>query len=299
VSRARIVSFVLCMAAVASAAIVGCRKEGSEQAGAVVNVQAPQAPPQSLEEQARKAVALVTGADAADVTIVDQSASGDVLSIEATVPAAKAMVATEAEAPDTEGGAQAEQPVEWVKVRWNTADGSPEDITWPERLQFAEDEPVTQERAEEVAAGLKSRWFPEVPVPMVLQPPHQLHRPVWVVSWRGKGGDEALSGDEVVVQVSSVTGLPIAYTQRVAVQRPSPDDVKVTRKEAVEAARAALGARGVRDAADMSLVARLVLSSEEQPQGGPAWLVRDTVEGKIVVPVDAMTGEVLTGGGNG
>jgi hypothetical protein len=130
---------------------------------------------------------------------------------------------------------------------------------------------------------------------MVLQPPRLLNRPVWAISWRGETEDGVLTGDQVAVQISSLTGLPIAYSQRVAIRRPSAEEIDVTREEAIETAREWLVAEGVEDAQEMPLVARLVLSAPQHPEGGPAWLVRGT--GKrdaLMVPVDAMSGAAVT-----
>jgi hypothetical protein len=131
---------------------------------------------------------------------------------------------------------------------------------------------------------------------MVLQPPRRLNRPVWVVTWRGETEDGVLTGDQVAVQVSAMTGLPIAYSQRVAVQRPSPESIKVTREDAIETAREVLAKHTDEDVADWPLTARLVLSTAAHPEGGPAWLVRGTEELEaVVIPVDAMSGDVLQG----
>lgn len=276
--------------------LAGCGEEESVEVNTVDDMIEEPAPPEPpAEEQAAEVVARVTDADAGDVTIIDQAAGGDVLTINATIPAHEEMLPQRAAAPDTGGGAEIEQEIEWVKVRWNSATDRPIDITWPERLQFAEEEPITEEQALKTAEDLKSEWFPEVPVEMEMRAPRRLNRPVWVIAWRGETEDGVLTGDQVAVQVSAVTGLPIAYSQRVAVQRPSEDRIEVTRTQAIEAAREALAEREVENAEGMPLVARLVLSAPEHPEGGPAWLVRGPRErARLLVPVDAMTGEVLT-----
>jgi hypothetical protein len=240
----------------------------------------------------------VTRVGTANVTIVDQMAHGDVLTINATIPAHEKMLPHHAAAPDTGGGAETEQRIEWVKVRWNTAVDQPIAITWPERLQFAEQEPIGEKQALETARKLKQKWMPEVPAEMVLQPPRLLNRPVWAIAWRGETEDGVLTGDQVAVQVSSLTGLPIAYSQRAAIKRPAAEEIEVTREQAIEAAREALIRRVeedvVEEISDVSLVARLVLSAPQHPEGGPAWLVRGTGErDALMVPVDAMSGDAV------
>lgn len=280
---------------IALSVLGGCGEEKAVKVNTTEDLlEAPAPPEPPAEEQAREIVAEVTGVGADDVTIVDQAAAGDLLTINATIPANEEMLPQSAGAPETEPGEKSEQRIEWVKVRWDTAAERPYDITWPERLQFAEEEPVTEEQALETARELKEKWFPEVPAEMVLQPPHRLNRPVWAIAWRGETEDDVLTGDQVAVQVSAVTALPIAYSQRVAVQRPSADEIEITRDEAIGAAREALAAQGAENAEGIPLVARLVLSAPAHPEGGPAWLVRGTGEADLlVIPVDAMTGEVV------
>jgi len=284
----------VCLCAIALA-LGGCGEEQPAQVNTVdEQIETPALPEPPAEQQARRIVSRVALVDEDDVAIVDQALSGDVLTINATIPAHEKMLAHFTATPDTDAGAEAEQLIEWTKVRWDTAGECPIDITWPERLQFAEEEPITEEQALESAGALKDTWFPEVPAEMVLQPPHRLHRPVWAITWRGEAEDDVLTGDQIAVQISAVTGLPIAYSQRVVVKRPSPDEVTVTRDEAVEAVREALAERGAENPEDMRLVARLVLSAPMHPEGGPAWLVRGTGDDELLmVPVDAMTGNVI------
>lgn len=275
--------------------LAGCGERQPTQVDTVEDyIETPAPPEPPAEEEAREIVAKATRVREEDVRVVDQAASGDVLTINATIPAHERMLPHHAAAPDVPDGAETEQIIEWVKVRWDTAADRPIDITWPERLQFAEEEPISEEQALEAAESLKDAWFPEVPAEMVMQPPRLLNRPVWAITWRGQTEDDVLTGDQIAVQVSALTGLPIAYSQRVAVKRPSPDEVEVTRAEAIEAVREALAEEGVEEATDMRLVARLVLSAPQHPEGGPAWLVRGTGDDELLmVPVDAMSGEVL------
>jgi hypothetical protein len=136
---------------------------------------------------------------------------------------------------------------------------------------------------------------------MVLQEPRELNRPAWAVTWRGNTEDGVLTGDQVVVQVSGVTGLPIAYSQRVAVRRPSRDEIKVTRTEAINAALDALAEvrAGDGELEAPHLAGQLVLSAAQHPEGGPAWLLSGTVDGDVVTfTVDAMSGELLAAAGD-
>jgi hypothetical protein len=273
----------------------GCAERHPRPIGTTEDYLQKDAPPEPPpKDEARQIVAEVTRVGEADVTIVDQAASGAMLTINATIPAHEKMLPHHASAPDVGDGVETEQVIEWVRVRWNTETERPIDITWPERLQFAEKAPITREQALETAESLKDQWFPEVPAGMVRQPPHLLNRPVWAILWRGTIEDDILTGDQVAVQISALTGLPIMYSQRVAVQRPSPDEIELTRKEAIEAARAVLAEAGVTEAGETHLTAKLVLSAPTDPEGGPAWLLRGPVNGELLaMTVDAMSGEVL------
>jgi len=283
---------VLCAAAVIAAIVGGCGEEQPVEVNTIDGgIEEPAPPEPPSKEQAAQIVAKVTQVPAEGVEIIDQAAAGDVLTIEATIPASEKMLPRGAAAPETATDVGGEQQVEWVTMRWNTATERPNDITWSERLQFADKEPISEDEALQTAQGLKDEWFPQVPAGMKMQPPHLLHRPVWAIVWRGETDDGVLTGDQVAVQVSSMTGLPIAYSQRVAQQRPSADEI--------EAAREALAARTDEDVSGIPLVARLVLSAPEHPDGGPAWLVRGTGDrAGLLIPVDAMTGDVITGGGS-
>ncbi|MFO8079747.1 MAG: hypothetical protein R6V07_05510 [Armatimonadota bacterium] len=296
--RLRIGAFA-CVTALAVILLTGCAREEPveiETTEDLLEAPAPPEPPD--EERAAEIVAGVTHAVADDVTIIDQAAAGDTLTIEATIPAHEDVLSYAAATPGE--GADVEQRIEWVTVRWNMAAERPEDITWAERLQFAEEEPIGEDEAVEVARELRDAWFPDVPPEMVMQPPHRMNRPVWAITWRGETEGDVLTGDQVAVQVSAVTGLPIAYSQRVAAQRPSPDEVELTRDEAIELVREALVEEGEEGADGMPLVARLVLSAPAHPEGGPAWLVRGTGRrAALGAPVDAMTGEVITAANDG
>ena len=257
-------------------------------------VEDPPDAPALAEERAREIVASVTRVDAEDVTIMEQASEDGVLIIDARIPAHDDMLTYDAARPGVDDDYEVEQRVEWVTVRWDLEAEHPRDVMWSERLQFAEQEPVEEAEALAVAEDLKHRWFPEVPVEMTLQSPYRLNRPVWAITWRGEVEDDVLTGDQVAVQISAVTGLPIAYSQAVAVQRPSPDEIEVPREYAIEAVREALVERGEERVADIPLVARLVLSAPPHPEGGPAWMVRSIGRrAALIASVDAMTGEVL------
>ncbi len=286
----------VCGFLIAGVLITGCRDREPVEVDTTEDLIERPAPPEPPpEERARQIMAEVTRVEAEDVTITEQAAAGDILTIEATIPAHEKMLPHHAAAPDTGGGAETQQRVEWVRLVWNTATERPQLIRWPERLQFAEEQPVGDQAALATARLLKGKWFPDVPVEMRMREPRRLHMPTWIVSWRGHTENDTLSGDQVAVQVSALTGLPIEYTQRVAKQRPSRDEIEITREEAIDAAREMLIGAEFEGAEQMALVARLVLSAPQHPEGGPAWLVRGTGEQDMVlVPVDAMSGELLT-----
>ncbi|MGC9317257.1 MAG: PepSY domain-containing protein [Armatimonadota bacterium] len=242
------------------------------------------------DERAAGIVAQAAGIAPDKVTVLSREVEEGLATIVADVPAHEKLL------PRSGGDGEEDESRprrEAVELRWDLQDDRPTDILWTERLQFADEEPVGPQEAEETARELMERWFPEVPVTMTMQPPHRLNRPVYVVLWRGED-DGVLTGDRVVVQVSAVTGLPIAYSQQVARQRPSADEIQVSREQAIEAAREALAGVGVEDAAEMSLEAELILSSPGHPEGGPAWTVGQAgPRGGAVVIVDAMSAEVL------
>jgi len=276
----------------ALALLPGCARRGITEAEAPVVEQAPGV----LEGgglaayRAREIVAEATGASPADVVLVAKSAVEGVAEVVARVPADEHLLPPGESA---EGG----EPAERVTVRWNLRTARPIDILWGDRLQFAEEEPVTAREAEATAGEMKERWFPQVPATMVMADARKLHRPAWVIAWRGETDDGTATGDEVIVQVSSVTGLPIAHTQRVAAQRPSPEKIAVTRDEAIAAARQALKDGGWEGAESAQLTAQLTLSSPAHPEGGPAWLVRTPPgEGQRAVVVNAISGEVIDAG---
>lgn len=291
-------------AALSALAVGGCvRGTDSQQRSDVTN----QAPLEGVlegggleEQRAREIMAEATGARVQDVTLVAKSAVEGIAVVMGSIPADPKLLPLTAGSPD-EQDYNGEQPrVEAVTVRWDLMAGRPVDIAWSERLQFAAEEPVNQQQALAIAEELKSKWFPEVPAKMVMDAPHRLNRPAWVLAWHGQAEDGTLTGDEVVVQVSTVTGLPIAYTQRIAPQRPKPESVKITRDQAIAAARAAFEAGGWAEGKTAPLVAELMLSSPAHPEGGPAWTVESPVgQGDAVAIVDAMTGDVISSGKGG
>jgi hypothetical protein len=211
------------------------------------------------------------------------------------VPAAEGLLYEEARSP-LPPESITEQTVETVDLRWDLEADRPLNVLWSERLQFAPRQPVTPEEAEAVAAELLDRWLPEEAPAGDPAPAQRLEAPLYVVSWVGMIGGH-LTGDQVVVQVSAVTGLPISFSQRIAPRRPSPDEVKVTRDEALEIVREFLLAEGTETHETIDLVAQLSLSAERHPQAGPAWLVAlvsPAGRQERVLTVDAMTGEVIT-----
>ncbi|MEA3400345.1 MAG: hypothetical protein U9R79_03785 [Armatimonadota bacterium] len=281
--------------AAATLAVGGCaRGRDSEQRPEVQpageQVEVPAAREELSEERAREIVVEATGVAADEVTVLSRETEGEVATIVADVPAHEKLLSP--------GGDRKERDErrprrEAVEMRWDLRADRLTDILWTERLQFADEEPVSPQEAERTARELMEEWFPEVPVAMTMQPPHRLNRPVYVVLWRGED-DGVLTGDRVVVQVSAVSGLPIAYSQRVADQRPSPDEIDVTHEQAIEAARETLAEAGVEHAEEMRLEAELVLSSPAHPEGGPAWTVTQAGRGRRgVAIVDAMSGDVL------
>lgn len=282
---------LLLAAALLALVVGGCARGG----GPGGDPRAGVLPGGGLEEQrAREIMAVATGVPADDVTLLAKSAVAGVALVTGSVPAdPKLLAAREAsgQAPEGEGDAAR---LESVTVRWDLPTGRPVDITWSDRLQFAAEEPITQEQAQATAEELKRKWWPEVPARMVMAPPHRLHRPVWVIAWQGQTEDGTRTGDEVVVQVSAVTGLPIAYTQRMATQRPTRELITITRDQAIATVRAALEAAGAQGAQSAPLEAELILSAPEHPQGGPAWIVRSPeVTGRARAVVDAMSGELI------
>jgi len=279
---------VLPTAAIALALLAGCNRAAEQPETPAVTPAPTEA---GLDEdRAREIIAQVIGLEPVDIMVVSRGLDAGVAEVGARVPADERLL-------PLAGGAGDEELTERLTVRWDLDAERPEDILWEDRLQFSEQEPVTEQEAEATAGELKDRWFPEVPATMAMAPARKLHRPAWVIAWRGETDDGTLTGDEVIVQVSSVTGLPIAYNERVAVQRPSPDEVTVARDQAITAARQALKDAGWRGADTAQLSAVLTLSSAAQPEGGPAWLVRATSgEDRRQVAVDAISGEVIDAG---
>lgn len=232
-------------------------------------------------DRAKEIVARVDGVDPADVTVMHRSVDPRTATILAAVPAAEEMLS--------------DDPVETIDLRWDMRADLPLTVMWSERFEFSHHEPVTQEQAEEIARSLLDRWVPEEagePEPQLAQ---KLRAPMYVVNWVGTT-EGHLTGDHAMVQVSSVTGLPIAFSQRIARRRPSPDEIEITRDRALEIAREYLRTEGGPGAQTIEMVAELNLSAEAHPEGGPAWLVATIASGGRqgrVIPVDAMTGDVI------
>ena len=249
--------------------------------------------------RAKEIVAEVAEVQAADVTVMHRSIAGPEATILAFVPAAQDMRYEEARKPSIPESVT-EQKIETIDLRWDIDAGLPTLILWSERLQYAPHEPVTTQQAEAVARELIERWVPKQAGEIEPGPAQKLQGPIYVVNWVGML-DGHFTGDRAMVQVSSVTGLPISFSQRIALQRPSPDSISLTRDEAIATVRTYLRDRGVPNADAIDLVAQLTLSAEGHPTGGPAWLVAiigPNGQQTGVLAVDAMTGEVLAGGGS-
>ena len=275
---------------------VGCQPEPIvvEKTDRIPGIPAPEV--ELRDEQLRRIVTEATGIDAEDVTIIADSV-GALVVVLASIPAHEALLPHGVDMPSELISNETAQVQEAVEVRWDPAEDRVTDVFWTERLQFGAPQTVEAGEAEETARELKERLFPTVPAEMVMRPLRELHRPVYVVVWRGVIDEGILTGDRVTVQVSSITGLPILYTQRVATRRPSPEDIAITGEEAIETAREALVQAGMQAATDSELIAELILSTPMHPEDGPVWMVA-TPPGDPdgVVPVDAMTGEVLNAG---
>ncbi len=259
----------------------------------------PPGPEQKLSaEELKQLVASASEVEAGDVEIIADSVGAELAVIIASIPAHEDLLPRATDVASEASGVQTEQRLEIVDVRWDRHIDAPRDIFWTERLQFAEVEPVSPEEAEHVAKGLKGMFFPPMPEgtgEMLAEPQQRPRGPVYVSTWRGMREGHR-TGDRVVVQVSSVTGLPIAYSQRVARQRPAPEDVVVTRDEALEIGREHLIAEQFRRAESVDLVGEMILSASVHPQDGPAWMIAVVGRGGEqlrVIPIDAMTGEVI------
>jgi len=235
-------------------------------------------------DRARELIAQVGEVDATDVTVMHRSVEGRVATVLASVPAAPEMLG--------------DDPIEVIDLRWDLDHQVPLTVQWSERIQFAPRDRVGPEEARKVAGSLLKRWVPEVAAPaggVESSPAQRLRAPIYVFTWTGML-DGHMTGDEAVVEVSSVTGLPISFSQRIAPKRPSPDSIKVTRDEALQIVRDHLRKQGETDADSIALVGQLVLSAEGHPRAGPAWMIAqvDSAGRQMrVLMVDAMTGEVL------
>ena len=246
-------------------------------------------------ERAQEIVANVTGVEASNVTIMHRSLAEGTAMILAAVPAAEGMLYEEARRPNIPDSLT-EQTIEAIDLRWDLEADLPILVLWSERLQFAENEPVTDESAEAVARQLLERWVPEQAGEVAEVTVQKIQAPMYVVNWQG-AVDGVFTGDRAVVNVSSVTGLPISFSQRLAAKRPSPDVVRVTRDQALAAVRKHLVANEAPGGDDIPLVAQLTLSAEEHPTNGPAWLVAAIGESGLqrqVLLVDAITGRVMS-----
>lgn len=248
--------------------------------------------------RAREIVAEVTGVDVDDVTLMHRVVEDRVARILAAVPAPDEMLYEESRNP-TMPESITEQTLETVDVQWDLDANLPTEIIWSERLQFAAQERFGEEQAAAIALKLLEQWVPEEAGAIEPQPVQRLYAPVYIISWVGMVDGVHVTGDRAVVHVSSVTGLPILFRQRIARQRPSPDEIAVTRDEAMAAVRDHLRREGESNAESIDLVAQLTLSAAGHPEGGPAWLVAvigPRGEQQRGVVVDAMSGEVMVSG---
>ncbi|MGI5820150.1 MAG: hypothetical protein ACOX9R_18855 [Armatimonadota bacterium] len=245
-------------------------------------------------DRARGIVAEVTAIDAAEVTVMHRSVEGSTAMILAAVPAAEGMLYEEARSPVLPESVT-KPTIEAVDIRWDLQADLPTLILWSERLQFSPRRRGTEEDAERLARELLERWVPDEAGEIGPLHVQTLEVPIHVVTWTGMV-DGHMTGDQAVAQVSSATGLPISFSQRIALQRPSPDEIEITRDEALEIVRAYLAEEGVPGAERIDLVAQLSLSAAAHPEAGPAWLVAVIGPGgwqDRVLLVDAMSGEVL------
>ena len=282
--------------AVCAIVLGGCPREEPARVDPLIEVQQETASRAGLTlERAREIVAGVARVPADEITVMHRSVEGQAATMLAAVPAPEEMLYEEARSP-VRPESVTEQTVETIDLRWDLQADLPTDVIWSERLQFSPREPVTPQQAAEIARQLFDRWVPEEAPETPPLPPQKLDAPVYVVTWTGMV-EGHMSGDQAIVQVSSVTGLPISYIQRVALQRPSPEEIEVTRDEALEIVREALREEGRPDAETVDLVAQLTLSAAGHPRGGPAWMVALIGPGgqqTQVLMVGGMTGEIFT-----
>ena len=280
---------------VGAISLVGCGREERAEIDLQVEQRAAASRAGLTLERAREIVTEVSQVPGDSVTVMHRSVEGPIATILAAIPAADEMLHDETRSIPSPDGSTREE-IEAVDIRWDLQADLPLSVIWSQRMQFAQREPVTQEEAEAVAREMLDRWLPEDAPELDPHPAQRLRAPIYVVNWVGMI-EGHLTGDQAVVQVSSVTGLPISFSQRIALQRPSPEEVVVTRDEALEIVREHLRQEGLPAADTIDLVAQLSLSAQVHPEGGPAWLVAviDAAgRQQRVLPVDGMTGEVLT-----
>ncbi len=275
----RLAAALLAMAALA---LVGCAREPKQPELDFQVEQRVAASRAGLTlARAREIVAAVDEVAADEVSVMHRSVRDGTAMILAAVPPPKQMITSD--------------PLETIDMRWDLERELPTLILWSERLQVGLRREVPADYAREVAAKLLDRWLPEAVGEIETPPAVKVEAPVYVVSWQGMI-EGHMTGDRALVQVSSVTGLPISFSQRIAQQRPSPDEIKVTRDEALQVVRDRIAAN-VGSAEGIPLVAKLSLSAEAHPEGGPAWVVAMINDEGRQMPwglVDAMTGELLT-----
>lgn len=169
---------------------------------------------------------------------------------------------------------------------------------------------VTLEQAQAKAEELMARLFPDVPVQMELTKKEKLiDKPVYHFAWAASPQPEVYTGDQVSILVSITSGVPFSYTQNIARVRPSLDEIRITREQAIELAEEA-SERWWLEESDLEVTVetksvRLVLSSVQSPHYGPVWMVDqeihppETSTTQIMWPltsqtIDAMSGEVLS-----
>ncbi|MFO8079746.1 MAG: PepSY domain-containing protein [Armatimonadota bacterium] len=268
---------------VGAVSLVGCGREEQAEIDLQVEQRIAASRAGLTLERAREIVAEVSDVPVDEVTVMHRSVDAGVATVLAAVP--------------VPGEMQGEDPIESIDLRWDLEHDLPTMILWGERPRVVPREQVPPEEAERTALQLMERWLPEASPAIEREAlrAQKLRAPIYVVEWLGTI-DGHLTGDQAVVQVSSANGLAISFNQQIAQQRPSPDEIKVTRDEALEIVREHLRGEGVAGAERVDLVGQLTLSAPAHPQGGPAWLVAMIdVAGRQrrLLIVDAMTGEVL------
>lgn len=164
---------------------------------------------------------------------------------------------------------------ERVKVTYNAETRFLRRVFWFDRtVSEPEDTRIPMEEALGQAKRLKARLFPPVPVKMQLVERARRDRPAYCTfAWQARAAPGVYTGDMVSVLISSITGEPISYVQRVAKVRPELEDIDVGRDRAMAIAREHLHGR-YDSPVELSLdEPRLMLSSPIHPDEGSVWIV--------------------------